>query len=245
MRLKDKVILVIGGKGLIGNAVAQQIKAEGGICIIADIGLETDLEAGKLNYDVTDINSIRQGIGSVLNKYKRIDGLVNSAYPRTKDWGLKFEEIQLESWKKNVDMQLNSVFSICQEVLERMKSQQSGVVINIASIYGIVGPDFSVYEGTTITMPAAYSAIKGGVINFTKYLSAYYGPYKVRVNCVSPGGIFDNQHPAFVNNYEKKVPLRAMGKPEEIAMPVCFLLSDEASYITGHNLVVDGGWTII
>jgi NAD(P)-dependent dehydrogenase (short-subunit alcohol dehydrogenase family) len=117
--------------------------------------------------------------------------------------------------------------------------------VNISSIYGSVGPDFTVYDGTEMTMPAAYAAIKGGVVNLTRYLAAYYGPYGVRINCVSPGGIFDQQPQSFVSAYEKKVPMRRMGIPEDIAAPVAFLLSDEAAYITGHNLMVDGGWTAI
>ena len=96
-----------------------------------------------------------------------------------------------------------------------------------------------------MTMPAAYSAIKGGVINFTRYLASYYAPYGVRVNSVSPGGIFNNQNNIFVEQYENKVPMGRLGKPKEVAEPVSFLLSDESSYITGHNLMVDGGWTVI
>ena len=245
MRLKDKIIFVPGGNGLIGKAIVNQIKVEGGVGIIGDLNIEPNTAADYIECNVTDVLSIKRSVISIKEKYGRIDGLVNAAYPRTKDWGNKFETIAFESWQKNVNMQLNSVFALCQQVLEIMKGQGSGTVVNLASIYGMVGPDFSVYEGTPLSMPAAYSAIKGGIINFTKYLAAYYGPYKVRVNCVSPGGIFDGQNSIFVSNYEKKVPLRIMGKPEEIAGPVCFLLSNESSYITGHNLVVDGGWTII
>ena len=96
-----------------------------------------------------------------------------------------------------------------------------------------------------MTMPAAYAAIKGGVVNFTRYLASYYAPHGVRVNCVSPGGIFNNQSDIFVNQYQNKVPIGRMGRPEEVAGPVSFLLSDESSYITGHNLMVDGGWSCI
>ena len=126
-----------------------------------------------------------------------------------------------------------------------MKGQKYGSIVNIASIYGLVGPDFSIYEGTSMTMPAAYSAIKGGVINFTRYLASYYGSFDIRVNCVSPGGIFDKQSSSFVNNYESKVPLRRMGLPEDISPTVTFLLGQEASYITGQNIIIDGGWTAI
>jgi NAD(P)-dependent dehydrogenase (short-subunit alcohol dehydrogenase family) len=126
-----------------------------------------------------------------------------------------------------------------------MKKQQSGSLINMTSIYGINGPDFSIYQGTPMLNEGAYAAIKGGLINLTRYLAAFYGPYNVRVNCVSPGGIFDNQNPVFVRNYENKVPMRRLGNPDDIAPSISFLLSDGARYITGHNLVVDGGWTSI
>jgi NAD(P)-dependent dehydrogenase (short-subunit alcohol dehydrogenase family) len=145
-----------------------------------------------------------------------------------------------------VDMQLNSCFYICQQVLAQMAQQGSGSIVNIGSIYGVVGNDFTVYENTGgMTSPAAYAAIKGGITNFTRYLASYYGAKGIRVNCVSPGGIFNHQHPAFVTQFEHKLPLKRMGKPEEIAAPIRFLLSDDASYITGHNLMVDGGWTAI
>jgi NAD(P)-dependent dehydrogenase (short-subunit alcohol dehydrogenase family) len=126
-----------------------------------------------------------------------------------------------------------------------MKKQGNGSIVNIGSTYGVVSPDFTVYDGTEMTSPAAYTAIKGGVINFTRYLAAYFGKHGVRANCVSPGGIFDNQNPIFVKNYEHKVPLKRMGKPSDIAGPVAFLLSDDAAYVTGHNLMADGGWTCI
>lgn len=245
MRLSNKIILVAGASGLLGKAIADRIKSEGGICFSADIHLDTNIEAGTIHLDITDPSSVQAAIDLVCKRHGRLDGLVNTAYPRTQDWGRKFEEIELESWRKNTDMQLNSVFILSQLVLERMKRQRSGSLINLSSIYGVVGPDFSVYEGTTLTMPAAYAAIKGGIVNFTRYLASYYGPFGVRINCLSPGGIFDNQPEAFVKNYEAKVPMQRMGTTQDIVGPVCFLLADESSYITGQNLIVDGGWTSI
>jgi len=243
--LKDKIIVITGGAGLLGKSITAAAVRDGATVISADIFPAHDLDNNKLHMDITDEQSVKEGIAVLLEKYGRIDGWVNNAYPRTKDWGKKLEDLPFESWQKNVDMHLNGYFLCCKYILETMKTQQAGVVINMSSIYGMVGPDFSVYEGTSMTMPVAYSAIKGGLINLTRYLAAYYGPQGVRVNCVSPGGIFDHQPESFVTRYEAKVPLRRMGTPDDIAQGVCFLLSENASYITGHNLVIDGGWTAI
>lgn len=243
--LKDKVIIVTGGSGLIGREIVKDITSKGGIVINADINVETNLMEGTAYVDISDEKSIQQIVDSVSQKWGRIDGLVNCAYPRTKDWGAFFEDIQLDSWNKNIDLQLNSCFVFCQRVLKIMARQGYGAIVNIASIYGIVGNDFTLYEEYGGTSPAAYAAIKGGIINFTRYLASYYGRKGIRVNCVSPGGIFDHQHPSFVARYEAKVPMGRMGNPDDIAPAVSFMLSDEAKYITGQNLVVDGGWTSI
>jgi NAD(P)-dependent dehydrogenase (short-subunit alcohol dehydrogenase family) len=243
--LSNKVLAVTGGNGLIGREILKRIKISGAIAINLDLH-ENDDEANNHYFcDITDENSVRKVLELILSKFGRLDGWVNNAYPRTKDWGLKFESIPISSWKENIDLQLNSIFVCSQMVLEIMQKQHFGNIVNISSIYGVVGPDFSVYDGTNMTMPAAYSAIKGGLINFTRYLASYYGKYGIRVNCVSPGGIFDNQNEIFVKQYESKVPMKRLGLPIDIAPSVVFLLSDDASYITGHNLIVDGGWTAI
>lgn len=245
MVLENKIIIVTGGSGLIGKEIVSDLNKRGAVTINADITVKTDLNSGLLNMDITDESSIQNGIDLIWDKWKRIDGLVNNAYPRTKDWGVFFENINYDSWRKNVDMQMNSVFLLCQKVLKYMNERKDGSIVNIASIYGIVGNDFSLYEDYGGTSPAAYSAIKGGIINFTRYLASYFGKKGIRINCVSPGGIYDNQHPSFVAKYEAKVPIGRMGNPDDIAPAVSFLLSDESKYITGQNLVIDGGWTAI
>lgn len=243
--IADKVIVVTGGSGLLGRQIISSFKKEDAIAIAADIQFKA---RGDNDYivDITSEDSVKTFVKELIVKYGRVDGWVNNAYPRTQDWGAKLENIPLESWRKNIDMHLNGYFLCCQVILEEMKKQRFGSLINMSSIYGLVGPDFTVYEGTGMTMPAAYSAIKGGLNNLTRYLAAYYGPFQVRVNTVSPGGIFDNYQPeTFVNNYNKKVPLKRMGTPEDVAAALHYLLADESSYVTGHNLMVDGGWSII
>lgn len=242
--IKKKVIVVTGGNGLLGKEMVNSFRKHGAIVIAADINFKSE-DNYNINIDITDKLSVEKGIEEIINKHKRIDGWINNAYPRTKDWGNKFENINFESWRKNVDMHLNGYFLCSQIVLNQMKNQESGSLINMSSIYGSIGPDFNIYEGTDMTMPAAYSAIKGGLNNLTKYLASYFGKYQIRVNTVSPGGIFDNQPEIFVENYNNKVPLKRMGTPNDIVSAVHFLLSDESSYITGHNLLVDGGWTAI
>lgn len=251
--LTDKVVVVCGGLGLIGRATVQAALAQGAFVVIADIDAEKGREFKKslnsdnavyLDLNITDETEVLRFIDDIERDIGSVYAWVNLAYPRTDDWGAKVEDIKMESFRENVDWQLNSQFICCRAILEKMKSRRYGVVVNFSSIYGLQGPYFGVYEGTEMTMAAAYSAIKAGVVNLTKYLAAYYGKHNLRVNCIAPGGVFDNQNPVFVANYNKQVPLGRMGKADEIAPGVVYLISEEAKYITGHTLVIDGGFTI-
>ncbi|MCZ2484748.1 oxidoreductase [Aquirufa antheringensis] len=242
--IKNKIIVVTGGNGLLGRQIITTIRENGAIAISVDIKFDQQGEDDFV-MDITIEKSVKSVVETIVKKYNRIDGWVNNAYPRTNDWGNKFEDILIESWRKNVDMHLNGYFLCCQVVLNQMKKQGFGSLINMSSIYGLIGPDFTIYDGTEMTMPAAYSAIKGGLNNLSRYLASYYGKFQIRVNTISPGGIFDNQPDVFVKNYNDKVPLKRMGTPKDIVSAVYYLLADESSYVTGHNLVIDGGWTIV
>ena len=251
--LTGKIVVITGGAGLIGQEIVRCLSEYNAKIYLAEI----DEKAGRrlaeelgdsveyIFLDITNETSIRQLIYSILKKEGKIDVWINNAYPRTADWGNKLEDISIDSWRKNIDMHLNAYCVSSKLIAEQMKIQHSGSVINFSSIYGMVGPNFSIYEGTEMTMPAAYSVIKAGIINFTHYLASYYGEYQVRFNCISPGGIFNNQSKAFVDKYEKLTPLKRMGKSNELNGAVIFLASDASSFVTGHNLVVDGGWTCI
>lgn len=250
--LSGKTAFVTGGVGLIGTEVTKALADAGAKVVILDINKEKakkllkSLENAEFEeFDTTDLAKIDQAIDRLRLKYGKIDIWVNTAYPRTPDWGGEPEKISLQSWRKNVDMHLNSYCWISRKVCLIMREQKGGSLINFGSIYGVVGNNFNIYEDTPMSPPPEYPAIKGGVINFDRYLASYFGSDNVRINTICPGGIFDNQNPVFVKNYSKNTPLKRMGKPEEIASSVLFLASDAASYITGATLMVDGGWTAI
>lgn len=255
-RLDGKTAVVTGGLGLIGREICRAFVQAGARTVILDIQREpgrafaaelTRLGPGKAFYEQADLTRLER-IDALLRSLKKrhggLDVVVNNAYPRTSDWGAAVEDLKLSSWRRNVDMQLNSYSWVARAACLLMKGK-GGSLVNIGSTYGVVGNDFTVYDGTKMTSPMAYAAIKGGVVNLTRYLAAYFGPHGVRVNTVCPGGVFNRQNPVFVRNYEHKTPLRRMAAPEDIAGVVLFAASDLASYVTGAALMADGGWTCI
>lgn len=253
--LAGKTAVVAGGAGLIGKEVVVALAQAGARVLIADIDrakseslagdlLKNGLKIEFYNLDLTDIKSLENSIKDISSHLGYIDIWVNSAYPRTNDWGAKVEDISYESWQKNIDMHLNAYSLTCKYVAESMK-EKGGSIINFGSTYGIVGPDFTVYENTNMTMPMAYAAIKGGIVNLGRYLAAYFGKYNIRVNTICPGGVFDNQNKNFVESYNHRTPLNRMARADEIAPVVLFLASEASSYVTGATIMVDGGWTAI
>lgn len=247
------IAVVAGGAGLIGTALCEGLVEHGATVVIADTAAERGNEladhlgsdANFLRVDVTDEDSVLEMVETVLEQYGRIDTFVNCSYPRNENYGRRYEDVTVADWRENVDLHLNSYFVASHAVSRVMMDQDDGgAIVNFGSTYGIQAPDFSVYEGTEMTSPVEYSAIKGGILNLTRYMASYLGEHGVRVNAISPGGVFDDQHSEFVDRYEERTPLDRMATPEDFRGAVVYLASDASRYVTGHNLVVDGGWSI-
>lgn len=170
----------------------------------------------------------------------------NAAFVGTSNldgWAVPFELQTVETWRRALEVNLTAIFDLCQSLTPLLKTAQGASIINISSIYGMYGPDWSLYQGTSMSNPAAYGASKGGLIQFSRWLATTISPH-VRVNTISPGGIFRNQPEVFVARYEAKTPLGRMATEDDFRGVVAYLASDLSKYVTGQNLVVDGGWGI-
>ncbi len=260
--LKNKTAIVTGALGLIGKEHCHALSGAGANVIAADIDKEKstefaatlDTESIGLKFDVTDPGNLNAAKDKIFEKFGKIDILVNNAAindmfenPKAAAEQSKFENYPLELWQKSVDVNLTGVFLCSQIFGYEMAKQKSGSIINVASTYGITAPNQSLYidkEGNqSFYKPPAYSATKGAVIMFTRYLAAYWGKNNVRVNTLSPGGVENNQDEFFVEKYSEKTPLKRMAQPTDYKGALIYLASDASSYMTGANLVVDGGWT--
>jgi NAD(P)-dependent dehydrogenase (short-subunit alcohol dehydrogenase family) len=254
--LNDKVIIVTGGAGYLGRSSVQAIAEHGGIAVIADV----DMDASKrlkaemvVNYpdqvelaklDITDKNSICHLINKIKNKYGRIDAVVNNAYPRNANYGSKLEEVTYGDFCENTSMHLGGYFLVAQQFALFFRNEGGGNIVNMASIYGTMAPRFGVYDGTTMTMPPEYAAIKASIIQLTRYFAQYFKGENIRVNCLSPGGILNKQPGTFLKAYNSYCNEKGMLDPEDIAGPLIFLLSDASKYITAQNLIVDDGFSL-
>ena len=260
--LKGKTAIVTGACGLIGKEHCRALAEAGANVVVADINeaacvaFATTLGVNHLgvSINVTDKSSLECGRDSILAKYGRIDILINNAAindmfenPAMAATQSMFENYPLDMWQKSLDVNVTGVF-LCSQVMGTVMAQQGkGSIINVASTYGVVGPDQSINQNAkgeqTFYKSPAYPATKGAVVNFTRFLAAYWGKKGVRVNTLSPGGVENSQDEFFVQNYSKKTALNRMAVPTDYKGAVVFLASDASSYMTGANLIVDGGWT--
>lgn len=259
--LKGKVAIVTGANGLIGKEHCKALSSHGADVIACDLNLPdiSFLRKGNnmsISFDITNKNELIKANNEIIDKYKKIDILVNNAAINDKFENpelaadlSKFENYPLENWNKSLNVNITGTFLCCQVFGKEMKKNDSASIINIASTYGIVGPDQNIYKDENgkqkFHKGPSYPTTKGAIINFTRYLAAYWGKNNIRVNCISPGGVYDNQDDEFVKNYASKTPLGRMAKSNDYHGALVFLASDSSSYMTGANLVVDGGWTAI
>lgn len=253
--LAGKTAVVTGGLGLLGSEIVIALGQAGARVVVADVAhkkvkvgsgarSKSRLPVTYARFDIAKTARLRQQVKALFGRCGTIDIWVNAAYPRTSDWHLPADRIKAESFDKNVQMQLAG-FALSSLYAAQEMKKRGGSIINIGSIYGVVGGTFDIYEGTKLSLPYAYAAIKGGIVNATRYLASYYGANNVRVNTVCPGGVRNGQPARFVRNYAAHTPLRRMAQPHEVASAVMFLASEASSYITGATLMVDGGWTAI
>lgn len=257
MIIENKVIVVIGGAGLIGQEFIKAIVVNGGKAIIGDLNEElgfkiknkinNELKSLNVDYEKVDISStesVEMLIASVFSKYGRIDALVNTAFPRNKNYGNHFFDVNIEDFNFHVNLNLGGYFLTSQKFSDFFLKQGHGNIINIASIYGIVTPRFEVYNNTKMTTAVEYVAIKAGLIHLSKYIAKYLKGKNIRVNCISPGGIFDHQNDLFLEAYKQECLNKGMLNPNDLEGTLIFLLSDNSKYINGQNIVVDDGFVL-
>lgn len=255
--LKEKVVVVTGGAGLIGKEFVKAIVENGGIAIIADINeelgknvkesLSKELDTSNIDFfklDITSKNSLNECINFLDEKYKKIDALVNNAYPRNKNYGKHFFEVEYDDFIENLGLNLGGYFTASQQFAKYFQKQNYGNIVNISSIYGVVAPKFEVYENTQMTMPVEYAAIKSGLIHLTKYMAKYFKGMNIKVNALSPGGIFDHQPEAFLEKYKEKCLNKGMLDKSDMKGTLVYLLSDMSKYVNGQNIVVDDGFSL-
>jgi NAD(P)-dependent dehydrogenase (short-subunit alcohol dehydrogenase family) len=264
--LEGKVAVVTGALGLIGKQHCYALAEAGATVVVTDINqekcvafaseLSAQFQRSMLGFaaDITKVDSLKALRDAILKAFGKLDVLVNNAAindmfenPTAAAELSKFENYPLELWQKSLDVNVTGVF-LCSQILgTEMAKRGTGSIINVASTYGIVAPDQSLYKkpdgSQNFWKSAAYPATKGAVISFTRFLAAYWGHRGVRVNTLSPGGVENAQDDYFVKNYSAKTMLGRMAEPTDYKGAIVFLASDASAYMTGANLIVDGGWT--
>lgn len=261
-KLNGKTAVVTGGAGILGKHFCIGLADAGANVAIVDINKEEAEKVSSIineNYsgraiavqcDITSEESIQQMIDQVISKFGEINILHNNAAGKSSDldaFFADFEEYSFDQWQEIMNINLNGMFLVAKNVGKQMKKQQKGgSIIQTASIYGVMGPDQRIYEGSyylgrQINSPAVYSASKAGVIGLTKYLATYWAEEGIRVNAITPGGVESGQNDTFKKKYSNRIPLGRMAQPQEMVGALIYLASDASSYVTGQNIMIDGG----
>ena len=259
--LANKVVVVTGGAGLLGQVFCQALVDVGAHVAIVDLDLASAETAAKsinksdtqkvvaFGSDITSPESVTQMVANVIKQFGRIDVLVNNAASKGSNLDTFFEPFEsysLQTWREVMSVNIDGLFLVAQAVGNQMKKQGGGSIIQTSSIYGVVAPDQRIYKGSeyngrAINTPAVYSASKAAVNGLTSYLSTYWATSKIRVNSLTPGGIASGQNDEFNKRYSSRVPLGRMGEASELVGALIYLASDASSYVTGQNIIVDGG----
>ena len=255
--LSDQVVVITGGAGLIGQEFVKAVIENNGIAIIADINsemalkvqkdLSTQLDSDQIDFiqlDITSAQSVNTGIDTLVSKYGKIDALVNNAYPRNKNYGNHFYDVSHHDFVENMGLNIGGYFTTSQQFAKYFETQGAGNIINISSIYGVIPPKFEVYQNTDMTMPVEYAVIKSGLIHLTKYMAKYLVGKNIRVNAISPGGIFNHQPQQFLEAYKEECLNKGMLDKSDLKGTLTFLLSDGSKFINGQNIIVDDGFVL-
>jgi NAD(P)-dependent dehydrogenase (short-subunit alcohol dehydrogenase family) len=252
--LSKKIIVVAGGNGLIGSAITKALSQMNSVVVVLDKDFKNIKKLKNVHFIASNDNfsqdEMKEVVDSIESEYGPISGLINCMTNKVMDSKLYFSEISnysLSTWREVIQGNLENSFVLCREIGLRMKTRSNGSIVNFCSIYGAeMGPDLRIYDSLTstselMTTPIPYSVSKGGIQALTKHLATSWGRYGVRVNSISPGGVFNNQNKKFVEAYSNRIPLERMANVEEIIGLPIFLMSDMSSYITGQNIFIDGG----
>jgi NAD(P)-dependent dehydrogenase (short-subunit alcohol dehydrogenase family) len=255
--LDGKVVIVVGGAGVLGSSFARAIIKNGGRCIIADKNkgagnkLCADIRRKHKNapiefrfLDTVSELSVTQMLAYVFKKYKRIDALVNTPYPKNKDFGGSFEKTTYRNFCENVNLHLGGYFLSCQKAALFFKKQKYGNIVNIASVYGVIPPRFQIYKSTKMANEIEYAAMKAGIIHMTKYIAKYFKGSNIRANCISPGGILAGQPGSFLKKYREFCSSKGMLDSADIDGTLIYLLSGSSAMVNGQNIIVDDGFTL-
>lgn len=256
--MKGRVAVITGGAGHLALAFGQALAEFGASIVVVDLledacvrraeelKAHAQVECLSMAVDLAREDAAATIVSRTLARFERLDVIINNAaftgMSGLAGYAVPFAEQTVAAWDAALRINLTSAFALVQAAHEALRASGHGSVINIGSIYGLVGPNMNLYEGTTMGNPAAYAATKGGLLQLTRYLATVLAP-EVRVNCVSPGGVERGQPEAFQRRYSSLTPLARMGTEEDLKGVIAFLASDASAYVTGQNIPVDGGWT--